>query len=97
MSEVEKARQIANVILERVNADPDDDLAVLSRQLLRAHERLAAPAWSQEAMKGELWSFFRHLISQGGDIQMEYSARLDGAARERVQEFLKMMETPKCT
>lgn len=47
---------------------------------------------------GELWSFFRALISQGTYIQMDYtagnfkryeefSARLDAAARERVEEF----------
>jgi len=36
------ARGIANRVLDRPNADPDDDLAVLARQLLRAHERLDA-------------------------------------------------------
>jgi hypothetical protein len=49
--------------------------------------------------RGELWVFFRNLISQGTYIQMDYaagkfkcyeefSARLDAAARERVDEFL---------
>lgn len=33
-------RVLANEILERPNADPDDDLAILSRQLLRADEKL---------------------------------------------------------
>lgn len=47
---------------------------------------------------GELWCFFRSLISQGTYIQMDYaagkykcyeefSARLDEAARERVDHF----------
>ena len=29
---------LANKILDRVNADPDDDLAILARQFLRAIE-----------------------------------------------------------
>jgi hypothetical protein len=40
--ENEETRILANKILDRVNADPDDDLAMLSRQLLRADERIAA-------------------------------------------------------
>lgn len=44
---------------------------------------------------GELWSFFRAMLSQGGDIWLdhreksheEYSARLDAAARERLKQF----------
>lgn len=50
---------------------------------------------------GELWSFFRKLISQGTDIEMdraagrynryeEFSARLDAAARERVAQFKEL-------
>lgn len=49
---------------------------------------------------GELWSFFRLLLEQGGAIQQDYnagrfpsyehySARLDQAARERVDKFLQ--------
>jgi hypothetical protein len=38
MSEIGEARFLANRILDRVSGDPDDDLAVLSRQLLRADE-----------------------------------------------------------
>lgn len=55
--------------------------------------------------EGELWSFFRALISQGTYIQMDYaagkykcyeefSARLDSAARERVDEFLHGRQDP---
>ena len=40
MSEKEDAIILANKVLDRINADPDDDLAVLARQLLRALERL---------------------------------------------------------
>lgn len=55
--------------------------------------------------EGRLWSFFRALISQGTYIQMDYaagkfkcyeefSARLDEAARERVDQFLHGREDP---
>ncbi len=40
MNEAQETRLLANRILDRVNADPDDDLAMLSRQLLRAEERI---------------------------------------------------------
>jgi hypothetical protein len=39
VTETEQAVILANKILDRVNADPDDDLAVLARQFLRALER----------------------------------------------------------
>lgn len=53
--------------------------------------------------RGDLWSFFRSVISQGCAIQQDYqagkykdyeefSARLDEAARERLEEFLKIDE-----
>lgn len=41
MTEEQYAPILANKILDRANADPDDDLAILARQLLRTHERLA--------------------------------------------------------
>lgn len=39
MTETEQAVILANKILDRVHADPDDDMAVMARQLLRAMER----------------------------------------------------------
>jgi hypothetical protein len=41
MTEEEEAVILANRLLEIPYADPDDDLRVLSRQLLRRHEELA--------------------------------------------------------
>lgn len=38
MSERTDTLKLAHKILDRVNADPDDDLAMLSRQLLRGQE-----------------------------------------------------------
>jgi hypothetical protein len=35
-TEKQRAIRIANKVLDRPSGDPDDDLAVLSRQLLRA-------------------------------------------------------------
>lgn len=40
MSEFADATIIANKVLDRPWADPDDDLGILSRQLLRMRERL---------------------------------------------------------
>src|ERR1700677_3569927 len=40
MTEAEETRILANRILDRPNGDPDDDLAMLSRQLLRADEKI---------------------------------------------------------
>lgn len=40
MDEKLKAKMIAHQVLDDPGRDPDDDLAVLSRQLLRAFERL---------------------------------------------------------
>ena len=38
MSEIDEAIKLANRILDRINADPDDDLAILARRLLREIE-----------------------------------------------------------
>jgi hypothetical protein len=40
VSEKELAIELANRVLDRPGGDPDDDLAVLARQFLRALERL---------------------------------------------------------
>ena len=40
MTEKEQAVLIANKVLDRVSADPDDDLAILARNFLRAREAL---------------------------------------------------------
>lgn len=55
--------------------------------------------------RGELWSFFRDVMSQGTAIQMDYaagkyggyeafSARLDAAARERADQFAGRLSMP---
>lgn len=46
LTEHDEARALANRVLDRINGDPDDDLAILARQLLRADERLAKRALS---------------------------------------------------
>lgn len=39
MNEYEQAKLFADKILDRINADPDDDQAVVARQFLRTSER----------------------------------------------------------
>lgn len=39
-AERERAIKLANIVLDRRSGDPDDDFAVLSRQLLRAIEEI---------------------------------------------------------
>lgn len=69
----------------------------LERELVEARNALIG---------GGMWSFCRKLLSQGGDIQMdynagkyhsyeEYSARLDAAARERVEELRAVLSKGK--
>jgi len=41
MTELSYAILLADKVLDRVSADPDDDLAVLARQFIRAQEQLA--------------------------------------------------------
>ena len=41
MTELSDAILLADKVLDRVSADPDDDLAVLARQFIRAQEQLA--------------------------------------------------------
>lgn len=41
MTEGEQAIALANKVLDRIHADPDDDLAVLARQFLRSQETIA--------------------------------------------------------
>jgi len=40
MVEAERAVELANAVLDRVNGDPDDDIATLARQFLRAREQI---------------------------------------------------------
>lgn len=41
MDERFQALELAHKLLDQPNCDPDDDLRVLSRQLIRKHEHLA--------------------------------------------------------
>jgi hypothetical protein len=55
MDEAQETRLLANKILDRINADPDDDLAMLSRQLLRADERIAAVTEALRIACADAW------------------------------------------
>ena len=65
MSEFEETVCLANKLLERPNADPDDDLAMLSRQFLRqveTVERLKADLVAQYDPHGDLVAANRDAI-----------------------------------
>lgn len=50
ISERGRALIIAAAVLDRPNADPDDDIAVLARQLMRAQEELEAMKRASDAL-----------------------------------------------
>ena len=51
MTEQEEVEILANKILDRINADPDDDLAMLSRQLLRRVEQVVRLTEERDASR----------------------------------------------
>jgi len=51
------SRRLANCILDRNMADPDDDLAVLARHLLRADEALASKALELRRVEGDYLTY----------------------------------------
>lgn len=53
MSEHDDAKKLANAILDRPYADPDDDIAVLARNFLRAEECVE----HAKASLGKSWYF----------------------------------------
>lgn len=59
MSEKEESLKLANLILDRPWADPDDDLAVLARNLLRTHEINQALQSEIRLLRGQLESATR--------------------------------------
>ncbi len=66
MTEKEDAVFLANKILDRQYGDPDDDLGVLARQLLRREERLQRIVLVAKGI-GDSESLLRHIakIAQG--------------------------------
>lgn len=62
--ELARAIVLANKVLDRVNGDPDDDLAILSRQLLRVIESGSVPA-APEAEYGRSKSNDKRLLALG--------------------------------
>lgn len=54
LDESKETRKLAHKILDRPNGDPDDDLAMLSRQLLRADERISTLISWNDVLRGLL-------------------------------------------
>lgn len=76
MSEREDAIRIANFILDRVNADPDGDLAVLARQFLRAISPVRQPIASAPKDGTEFIAF------ENGELyRCAWAERDDGEGR----------------
>jgi hypothetical protein len=75
LSERDEAIILANKVLDRINADPDDDLCVLARQFLRAVEATMSET-------GTLYDEWRHLnaVLDEGDL-MDFVA----AAAEHIK------------
>lgn len=74
MTEKKQAIELANRVLDRVSADPDDDLAVLARQLIRAAERNKA---LEEALSA--------IASIGGNMEDSHFDRAGGANDARMR------------
>ena len=77
-----------------------DDMLAYARAARALPQTASEPT---DALDGNLWSFLRSTLSQGGDILIDYqdrpyeerSARLDLAARERVLKLhAAMAERP---
>ena len=73
------------------------EIATLKAEIVQLKTNIAAPIDD-----GELWSIIREVLSQGHAQQMDYmagkyhryeefSARVDGAARERVSAFMALL------
>lgn len=88
MSELQEALALANRVLDRHSSDPDDDIAVLARQLIRQHEALewykretAAPLTD-----GRLERSLRAAYNQRDDAQFD---RLLSRACYTIEELKK--------
>jgi hypothetical protein len=59
MNELDEAIILANKVLARTSADPDDDLAMLARQFLRSRERIqhlqSLMAQAADALEDLVW------------------------------------------
>ncbi len=84
MSEKEEAVKLANQLLDEPNVDPDDNLRVLSRQLLRARETVER---QERALQAVDWnaSNERDLIESNRDQILEVH-------REAVQRVARLLE-----
>lgn len=63
---------LANRVLDRPNADPDDDLAMLARQLLRRQERVE----SLEAKLAIAFDALREYAGIDGEVAAQALAKI---------------------
>jgi hypothetical protein len=69
MTEKEHSRKLANIILDQSWRDPDDDLSVLARQLLRADEVIAAKDVELAKLREDRFALYQQHEIELGRIQ----------------------------
>jgi len=83
VTELERAKRLAETVLDEPGADPDSDLAILSRQLLRALE--PGPEASVEDRLVALLADLRKVSEGGKNPQLGRAAELVGEALSEVR------------
>lgn len=78
VSEIQMAKNLANLLLDEPYADPDDDKRVLARQLLRRHEDLErlGRELAEARRPGVPMTLFDALAKEFGDIKAKRIAEL---------------------
>jgi hypothetical protein len=100
MSEAMNALAIANKVLDRASADPDDDIAVLARQYLRIREALYMCAASCQGGHSAAGRAAAHHLNVGFPINMEsmeVQAKRDGLDPEHLWPWYVKMKREKIT
>ena len=90
MTELEQAEVLASKILDRPNADPDDDTAVLARQFLRARERETSLSVRCEQQRE------RYNLAAGRVSELEAALRpfADGVSTAQSEGLALSLDTP---
>ncbi len=102
LAEIERMEREA--AFKKVETDAQIEALTLQLDALRS-ARAVVETPGAVNLRGELWSFLRRVLMQGGDIWLdhrkksstEYHIRLDGAARERADELLTLLPVVETT
>lgn len=88
MAERDDAIKLANRVLDRISADPDDDLAVLARQFLRSYEDTQLLDWLDDFLKG---GCFESCFEIDGGIHATFSPLGEQELQLRDQNDLRQI------